>query len=533
MMAAMAPTAPMTGRRMLLVRAALASAASLALAVAFPPWDVLGGWLAVPAFAALVACFRGLPSRRARGWFSGGGAMVGLAAGLSFFLVLLEWGRAVGPDAWVALTLLGAPFWAVGGAVLPALLARRWWVLTVPLLWVSMEAMRATVPVVDFTWGRLAFSQAATSLVGWAAVGGPALASFVVALAGTLLLKAWLAAALQRWRVTAASLAGLLVVAAAGGLLLRVEWAGLPVGVEPIAVVQGNVPRVGLDFNEQRRAVLDNHVAETAELAAAVDRAELQQPVAVIWPENSSDINPYTNADAAEQIDSAARQIDAPLLVGAVVTNPQDPPRDQHPGTVLNLGVVWDPVTGPGDTYAKRHPVPFGEYIPLRGLLERYITRFDRIPRDFAPGQEVGVLELGPVTAAVVICFEISDDPLIRDAVRSGGQVLVVQTNNATYGLTSQPEQQLAITRVQAVASGRSTLVAATSGVSAVIDPRGALEWHTEEFTADSTVVDVPLRTGLTPAMRLGVLPEVLAVGLLLVLAARAGRPDAGVRSLR
>jgi apolipoprotein N-acyltransferase len=103
--------------------------------------------------------------------------------------------------------------------------------------------------------------------------------------------------------------------------------------------------------------------------------------------------------------------------------------------------------------------------------------------------------------------------------VRAGGQVVVVQTNNATYGGTGQPEQQLAITRVQAVASGRTALVAATSGISAVIGPDGRTSWQTAEFTADSTVTSVPLRAGLTPAMRLGVLPELMALLALVVMA--------------
>ncbi len=507
--------------------------AGLLLSLAFPPFDLLDGWLAVPAVAGLVACFRGLPSDRADGWLSGPGAVVGLVAGMGFFLVLLRWGEVVGADAWVLLALLGAPFWAAAGALLPGLMARRWWVVTVPLLWVVMEAVRTVVPWGGFPWGRLAFSQPDTALVGWAAVGGAALVSFVVLLAGTLLIVLWDAAVAGRWRAAVVTAAGIAAIGLAGELAKGVDWAGPDVGSQPIAVVQGNVPRLGLDFNDQRRAVLDNHVEETARLAGAVARGEVPQPVAVIWPENSSDINPYVNADAAAQIDSAARTIAAPLLVGAVVANPDDPPRDDHPGTVLNLGVVWDPVTGPGEAYAKRHPVPFGEYLPLRGLLERFITRFDRIPRDFVGGDEVGVLTIGPVSAGIVICFEIAHDSLVRDAVRAGGQVLVVQTNNATYGRTGQPAQQLAITRVQAVATGRSTLVAATSGVSAVIDSRGSVLWRTQEFTADSTVAQVPLRSGLTPATRLGAVPELAAVGVLLLVLVRVRRREMGARSGR
>jgi apolipoprotein N-acyltransferase len=314
---------------------------------------------------------------------------------------------------------------------------------------------------------------------------------------------------------------GLALLALGGWALLRIGWGGPQGPTQPIAIVQGNVPRLGLDFNAQRRAVLDNHVRVTEQLARDVAQGRAAQPVAVIWPENSSDIDPLVNADAAAQIDRAARAIDAPILVGAVMDNPADPATGDDPGSALNVGLVWSPTTGPGEAYVKRHPVPFGEYLPFRDVLTRFITRFERIPRDFAGGDEPGFLMVGPVPAGVVICFETAYDELVRDAVRAGGQVLVVQTNNATYGGTGQPEQQLAISRVQAVAAGRTTLVAATSGISAVIDPDGALAWRTAQFTADRTVVEVPMRQGLTPFVRLGGLPELAAL-LLLVAAVGA-----------
>jgi apolipoprotein N-acyltransferase len=502
-------------------RLAVGGVAAGLLALAFPPFDLLAGWAAVPALAALVWAFRGL-SR-------GGGALLGLTVGMVFFLILLGWMRVLGPDAWVLLSLLCASFWAGAGALLPGLLSRRWWVVTVPLLWVVMEALRGRIPFGGFPWGRLAFGQADTALVGWAALGGPALVTFAVALAGTALLAT--ADAVRSGRPRGAVLAAVLIVAlVAGGSVSRAaDWGGPDGTPEQLAIVQGNVPRLGLDFNAQRRAVLDNHVRATQELALEVAAGRQAQPVAVIWPENSSDIDPLRNADAGQQIDVAADAIGAPILVGGVVVNPADPPRDDHPGTILNVSLVWDPVTGPGETYVKRHPVPFGEYLPFRDILSRFITRFDRIPRDFAGGDEVGFLTIGPVPTGIVICFEIAYDDLVRDAVRAGGQVVVVQTNNATYGGTGQPEQQLAITRVQAVASGRTALVAATSGISAVIGPDGRTTWQTEEFTSDSTVTAVPLRAGLTPAMRIDGLSELLALLALigLVLAGRRGSPRA------
>jgi apolipoprotein N-acyltransferase len=466
----------------------------------------------------VVAAHRGLTWRA--------GALVGLAAGTAFFLVLLRWLLVLGPDAWIVLSLVCAAFWAGAGAALPWLLARPTWVASVPLLWVVMEALRERIPFGGFPWGRLAYSQAGTGLVGWGALGGPAVLSLAVALGGTALLAATWAARARRLAQAAASVAAVGALVLAGGLARTADWGGPDGESQPIAIVQGNVPRLGLDFNSQRRAVLDNHVRATEELAGDVGAGTAPQPVAVIWPENSSDIDPVRNADAAEQIDRAADAIGAPILVGGVVANPDDPRTDDNPGTILNVALVWDPETGPGDRYVKRHPVPFGEYLPFRDILTRFITRFERVPRDFAAGDEPGFLMVGPVPLGVVICFEIAYDELVRDAVHAGGQVLVVQTNNATYGRTGQPEQQLAISRVQAVTSGRATLVAATSGISAVIGPDGALLWRTEEFTDDTTVADVPMRAELTPAMRVGALPEAIAaVALLaLVLAARRRR---------
>ena len=493
--------------------------AALLLGWAFPPVDLLGGWAAVPALAGLLWSFRGLSRGR--------GALLGLIAGLVFFLLLLAWMRVLGPDAWILLSLLCASFWAGAGALLPGLLARRWWIVTVPLLWVVMEALRERIPWGGFPWGRLAFGQADTELVGWAALGGAALVSFAVALASTLLLSAGDALRARRARTVVLPIAVIGVLVAGGAAARAAQWGGSDGAVEQVAVVQGNVPRLGLDFNAQRRAVLDNHVRATEELARQVAAGQQEQPVAVIWPENSSDIDPLRNADAAEQIDRAADAIGAPILVGGVVVNPQDPPTDDDPGTILNVSLVWDPVTGPGQSYAKRHPVPFGEYLPFRDVLSRFITRFDRIPRDFAAGDDVGFLTIGPVPIGIVICFEIAYDDLVRDAVQAGGQVLVVQTNNATYGGTGQPEQQLAITRVQAVASGRTALVAATSGISAVIGPDGRTSWQTQEFTADSTVTAVPLRSGLTPAMRIDGLVELLALVALLAVGL-AGRRERG-----
>ena len=175
-----------------------------------------------------------------------------------------------------------------------------------------------------------------------------------------------------------------------------------------------------------------------------------------------------------------------------------------------------------GQEYVKRHPVPFAEYIPLRSLARRVSSEVDRVQRDMVAGTSVGVLDIAGVPVADVICFEIGYDDLVRDTVLAGGQVITVQTNNATFGRSAESAQQLEMSRVRAIEHGRTVLVAATSGISAVVAPDGVVLDQSEIFTPDLLVTEVPLRTSLTIADRVGIRPELgLAVlGLAAVLAA-------------
>jgi apolipoprotein N-acyltransferase len=366
---------------------------------------------------------------------------------------------------------------------------------------VGQEALRSRLPFGGFPWGRLAFSQGDSALTPLAALGGAPLVTAAVALlAGAL---AWAVLHARRAPVAAAAAAlGTLALGLGGASLVPTPSDGDAVRV---AVVQGNVPRLGLDFNAQRAAVLDNHVQATRDLAADVRAGREQQPDLVVWPENASDIDPFTNPEAYDAIDRAVEDIGVPVLVGAVLQGPGE--------KISNAGIVWDPVTGPGERYVKRHPVPFGEYIPYRSLARRITERVDLVPRDFAAGNRVGVLDVGPVRVGDVICFEVAYDGLVRDTVVGGGRLLVVQTNNATFGYSGESRQQLAMGRLRAVEHGRTVLVAATSGVSAVIAPDGTLVDTAGIFTRRVMVHEVPTRDGLTPATRLGAAPE-LALSL-------------------
>jgi apolipoprotein N-acyltransferase len=260
-----------------------------------------------------------------------------------------------------------------------------------------------------------------------------------------------------------------------------------------------------------RRAVLDNHVEQTLQLAASIAAGTTPQPAFVLWPENASDIDPFADADAAAAITAAAKAVGAPILVGAVTAVPG------NPDGVWNVGIVWDPESGPTQMYVKTHPVPFGEYIPFRGLISGLVGRFDRVPRDFIPGTEAGNLDIGGVAVGNVICFEIAYREVVDAVVDGGARVITVQTNNATYGGTSQPAQQLGIERIRAIEFGRSVLIAATSGISAIVEADGTVAQRLDEGEQSWLIDDVPLRGELTLASRYGHAIEVLLSVIALV----------------
>jgi apolipoprotein N-acyltransferase len=508
---------PVTGTAPVLrLRAALPVAAGSGLLtyLAFPGHDL---WALAPVgLGALVVATAG---RRAAS-----AALVGLVAGLALCLPLLSWaGVYVGLIAWLPLSLACALFTAVagvllaaisrlpGGAVLRAVCAAG--------AWVALEGLLARFPFGGFGWPRVAFSQADAPTLGLAAVGGAPLVSFAVATTGALLAAALLRALgagppgprgtasgrRRRW-VALPLLAAALATEGAGALVPRPT--APQVGTLQVAAVQGNVPRAGLDFNAQRRAVLDDHARETAALVDQVAAGRRPAPDLVVWPENSSDIDPFRNPDAYDEVQQATTAVKAPLLMGAVL---------QGRTGLRNTSLLWEPGVGPVASYDKRHPVPFAEYIPHRAFFRRITSAVDLVRADFVPGHRVGRIDAAGARLGVMICFEVVDDGLVSDTVDEGADLLVVQTNNATFGYTDESVQQLAMSRLRAVEHGRAVVHVSTVGRSALVEPDGTLLQETDLFTAAVLEHRLPLRTSATVADRLrraGVPVEGVLAGL-------------------
>ncbi|WP_228542364.1 apolipoprotein N-acyltransferase [Nocardia sp. XZ_19_369] len=528
-------------------RSVAAILAGLLLFGSFPPrpW-----WFLAPlGITVLTLTVRG--SGRLRGGFG-----YGLLAGLAFFVPLLPWtGIYVGPLPWLALSTVCAVYVGLFGLMARLLGRMPGWPLWVALAWATAEWARSSFPFGGFPWGRLAFGQADGWFLSLASLGGAPLVSFAVALTGTgaaaLISAAWSTRqahhstagsddvplesnnAASTEGVTARSsdiashtpdqtpkiadtpsartalitAAVTVVLMPVAGLLLSSALPDPDRGDRTITVaaIQGSVPRLGLDFNAQRRAVLDNHVRRTKELARAVEAGQAKKPDVVIWPENSSDIDPLRNADAATLITEASEQIGAPILVGAVLVNGDR--------TTTNSVIVWNGVAGPGERHDKKIIQPFGEYLPMRSFFRLFSEYADRAGY-FVPGHGDGVVHAAGIDIGVATCYEVAFDRAFEDAMRAGAQLLTVPTNNATFGDSEMTYQQLAMSRIRAVEHGRALVVAATSGVSAIIAADGSVRQETPQFVPAALVADLPLRTSNTLATRVGPAPEVVFVVL-------------------
>jgi apolipoprotein N-acyltransferase len=492
---------------------ATALAGGLLLPVAFPP---AGIWPLAAAGPALLAV--ALRGRSLRASFC-----IGLIFGIAFFIPLLVWVLNVAWYAWVALAVASALIFGVLAIGQRLLLRLPFWPLWVAGWWVAAEALRDRWPWGGFPWGRLAMSQAGAPTQGWVAIGGAPLLSFVVALVGGTL--AWLILTLpplrsgDRRRVVRAAVP----FAAAAGLAIIV--AALPLDPVPhgsptaeVAAIQGDVPRARTltgELNNIDYTVTLNHAAATDKLAQQVKNGTQPAPDIVIWPENSTSIDPTLDPQVYDQIASAAAAIDRPILVGAVLQNPQ-----------RNVGLLWEPGKGPVAMYVKRQLVPFGEYIPLRSLISKITSLTQLVPVDDVPGHAAVVFPVGRIKLGDVICYEIGFDGLVRSEVTAGANLLTVQTNDATYErvgeITGETGQQLAMARIRAVEHDRAVVVASTTGYSAIIAQNGQLITKSGTWQQAELEARVPLITYTTLADRVGAWPEYVIVALTILGAAYA-----------
>ena len=503
----------------------------LILAAAFPP---VGAWPLAAVGPALLTVALWRRSLR-------GSLAVGLVFGFAFFIPLLSWLVNVAWYVWAALAVVEAVMFGLLAVGQRLLLNLRAWPLAVAGWWVAAEALRDRAPFGGFPWGRLAMSQATAPTGPWVAVGGAPLLTFLVALAASTL--AWLVLAPPRGETPAGSPRGetrpqpsplspaspggpgpgrrlrrrmvpaLAFAAAAGlavcGAVLPVDQPAAGTPTATVAAVQGDVPHAGTLSGVLRAStVTANHAAETRKLAAQVEQRSRPAPDVVIWPENSTDLDPSFYPAVYAAIAAAVRAINRPVLVGAVLDNPE-----------RNAGQLWLPGRGPVETYVKRQLVPFGEVIPFRSVLDKFTSLPSLQPVNFTPGHRAVVFRIGKIRLGDVICYEVGFDSLVRSEVAAKANLLVVQTNDADFeidGQTGETLQQLAIARIRAMEHDRSVVVASTTGVSAIIAPDGSLIARSGTWQPAILEARVPLVSHTTLADRVGSWPEYVITFLVL-----------------
>ena len=469
-------------------------------------WQPYGLWplmlLGIPVFTLAV---RGVRPLAACG--------LGYLFGLAMLALAISWVHVLGTWVAVVLIIFMSLFFGLLGLATTLVGRLRWWPIATACCWVLIEYAYSRIPFGGFGWTRIAYAVVDTPLAGFFPIIGVAGVSFVVALVGQLIAWAVLALcwprfgdAAPRGRLTrptrviiaAAAIVGIGLLGSALRLY-QAEPAATSAGSVRVGIVQGNIPGRGIEAMGRARSVTNNHLSETIHLMTKVRLGQEPQPDFLLWPENSTDIDPTVDPITRQTVQAAAQVADRPILVGAVMQGP-------GPNERQTAALWWDPDRGVLARYDKQNLVPFGEWIPFRAQLLPLIPLLQQVGAQSVAGTRPGVLDVTaagrPIKIGDVICFELAYDQTIYRSITGGAQVLMVQSNNATYGGTGQIEQQFAITRARAMETRREIAVATTNSVSGFITRDGAIAIRTREFTAQSMVVEMPLRDALTPAIR-------------------------------
>ena len=399
----------------------------------------------------------------------------------TFNAFLLHWTSTyVGSTPWIILSI------GLSLLYLPLALIGRWGIAAYPLIFVILEEVRNRFPFGGFGWARVAYSQADAPYAAIAARGG------VISLSSiTVLLAAFVYFAAQK-NVKLLFVLPLLTLLIPNNIVESNQTS--------VLMIQGNVPELGLDFNARAKAVFNNHVAQTK-----VALTENREVDFIVWPENSVDVDPYTNEDVYEQLES----FDKPLIIGAILGKGEK---------LFNTSILWGDKTQ--DIYFKQHLTPFGEYIPLRSLAKKISPLVNQVD-DFSPGNGQKTFTIAKAKIAPVICFELIDDEILAKAAKNSN-ILVVQTNSATFGTSAESAQQLSITRIRAIEHSRNIASVSTTGISAIIDFEGKVVQQTSMGTAEHLFASVGLIEQSSLRDRIGDWASVLTLIWLLVVARRA-----------
>lgn len=430
--------------------------AALILSTGFAP---LGLWFAVPVAYAIHLKVLSHKRDYLRNSF---------IFGFTANAIILSWSKTfVGVTPWILLSVLQGLYLLPVGLL--ARYVREPFVLIFALL--IMDEVKNYLPFGGFGWTRIAFSQVDSPLIPWVSLIG---------VIGVSLLTLMVALALVN--PGKYLIASLLIALIASPFIIQDSVSSDSINIR---AVQGGVPERGLSFNSRAQAVLDNHISVTRNDFRSSDEV-------IIWPENAIDVDPIRNLSARKKLESLQEETQIPLLAGAILNE----------SVLSNAAVLFDQRGSAQSIYIKRYLTPFGEYIPLRSLASLISPHVERVA-DFTPGGDFVVHEVGNKKISTVICYEILSDRIFRESAKGSG-IIAVLTNSATFAGSAEGDQQMAITRIRAIETGRNIVSVSTTGPSAFINYRGAVLERLEDGEVGSISMTMGLRNGKTLAGQYG-----------------------------
>lgn len=486
------------------VRLGLAVGSGLLCSAAFPSWDI--GAVAFVGLAPLLLAVEGAPPRQA--------AWLGYVSGLSFYLATVWWvintmttyGHLPLALSLLALVLLcgvlagytAAFAWLLALGECRLRLPGTLMPLTAAGLWTALEFLR-TYLFSGFPWALLGYSQYRQPTIRLlaSAVGVYGISALLVLVNGALadLLVRWLRPPTERGRFRGAVLPlGLACLALAATLgYARFVWRD-PTGGTPIRVglLQGNIDQSVKWERSYQTTTLD--IYERLARQAAAER-----PALIAWPESAAPFLLRYEPELGLRVHRFVMETGVPMLIGS-----PDVGEDRR---LYNTAFLLGRDGQIHGRYDKRHLVPFGEYVPLKQIfffLDKLVVGIG----DFGQGRAATVLSLDGMRFGVMICYEAIFPEEVRQFVRRGAGFLVNITNDAWFGRSGAPYQNLAMASLRAVENGSYLVRAANTGVSAVIAPTGEILAQTGIFTEAALVGTIRPRVAETPYTRYGdVLP--------------------------
>ena len=334
--------------------------------------------------------------------------------------------------------------------------------------YVLVELLLRTIPFTGFGWSRMSYTQTQSPFSILYPLGGVVLVAWVLA-----------------FSVAIRRLSALILVLTLISLAVIVPSQITNSGKIKVALIQGGVNKLGLDFNSKPREVFFRHLDQTNRLTESVDL--------IIWPENAVDIDVNQNPDIKKLITDISVAKGTPILVGGVTNSPKG---------LKNQSMFFTPILS--QTYTKRYLTPFGEYLPIRSIAMR-VSAYAKQIDDFTAGEQSETFMFSSGEFQTLICYELINDRF-RDEISSN--FLVIQTNNATFGDTAQLDQELNIAKVRALETGRNIAYVSTTGVTSLLSNRGKVLKTVEKFKQTELVGEIALVEGKTLTQRYGFLLE-------------------------